>query len=247
MPTDSNETTGPAQRYGPPGRDPAERPRGAKPWLLIEAMPSAWVPLYANADPSGLEDDTDWPLGMAERAEARYAAEGYTFSGTAYAPGGGWEPTDADGNPRPPEGQFDGTYEGVFGNLQTVIWTNAAVLEDDLAAGKRPYPADGAEYLLDATGENAVWLPACWWRLVEHGAWKASDFDDDEDEEHWGWACACEVFAELQHDGWTPVRRLGAGYVERNEHFHGYKGDLTLYLIRRGLEPKPVPPIERDC
>ena len=111
----------------------------------------------------------------------------------------------------------------MFGKLQTVIWTNAGVLEGDLAAGKRPYPADGAEYLLDATGENAVWLPACWWRLVEHGAWKASDFDDDEDEEHWGMACACEVFAELQHDGWTPIRRLGTGYVERNEHFHGYK------------------------
>ena len=247
MRIDRNETIGPAQRYGPPGRDPAERPRGAKPWLLTGAMPSAWVPLYANADPSGLEDDTDWPLGMAERAEARYAAEGYAFSGTAYAPSGSWEPTDADGNPRSPEGQFDGTYEGVFGRLQTVIWTSAGVLEDDLAAGKRPYPADGAEYLLDATGENAVWLPACWWRLVEHGAWKASDFDDDEDEEHWGLACACEVFAELQHDGWTPVRRLGAGYVERNEHFHRYRGDLTLYLIRRGLEPKPVPPIERDC
>ena len=98
---DTNETTNVHTRYGPPGRDPAERPKGAKPWLLTEAMPSAWVPLYANADPSGLEDDTDWPLEMAEEAEARYAAEGYAFSGTACAPSGGWEPTDADGNTPP--------------------------------------------------------------------------------------------------------------------------------------------------
>ena len=80
-----------AQRYGPPGPDPAERPRGAKPWLLTEAMPAGWVPLYANADPSGLEDDTDSPLAMAERAEARYAAEGYAFGATARAPDGGRE------------------------------------------------------------------------------------------------------------------------------------------------------------
>ena len=243
---DTNETTNVPDRYGPPGRDSAERPKGAKRWLLTEAMPSAWVPLYANADPSGLEDDSDWPLEMAERAEARYAAEGYTFSGTTCTPDGGWEDTDADGNPRPPEEPFDDTYEGVFGTLQNVIWTNAAVLENDLAAGKRPYLADGAEYLLDATRENAVWLPACWWRLIEHGEWKASDFDDDEDEEHWGAACAREVLAGLHHDGWTPVRRLGNGYVERSEQFHGYKGELTLYLLRRELEPKPIPPIYRD-
>jgi len=156
-------------------------------------MPAAWATLYANADPSGLDDDD---IEAAERAEARYAAEGYTFSGTAYGPHDSIENTDAEGNPLDVH-EFDGAYEGVFGDLQTVIWANAEVLEADLAAGKRPHRIDGTEYLLDATAERAAWLPACWWRLIEHGSWKASDFDDDEDEERWGRECALEVFATL--------------------------------------------------
>ena len=242
----NKDTTGKPARYGPSGPDPAERPRGSKPWIVTEAMPSAWVTLYANADPSGMEDDTDWPIEMAERAEARYAAEGYAFSGTGYAPHGDWEASDAEGNPRPHQGEFDGTYEGTFGRLQTFVWSNSRVIEDDLAAGKRPYHADGAEYLLDAISEKAAWLPACWWRLIEHGEWKASDFDDDEDEEHWGFECAREVLASLSSNGWVPVRRLGNGYLERNERFRGYKSNLTLYLMRQSQEPRRVPPIERD-
>ncbi len=239
---ETTRTTDSPARYGPPGRDATERPPGTKPWIETEAMPAAWVPLYANADPSGLEDDD---IEAADRAEARYVAEGYTFSGTAYGPHATIEDTDADGNPLDIE-VCEGTYEGMFGNLQTLVWANAQVLAEDLAAGKRPYHVDDTEYLLDAGSEKATWLPACWWRLVEHGAWRASDFDDDEDEEHWGVDCAREAFAALFLEGWTPVRRLGNGYVERNERFRGYKGTLTLYLMRYSPERKQVPPIEQD-
>jgi len=155
------------------------------------------------------------------------------------------EDTDTEGNPLDVH-EFGGAYEGVYGDLQTLIWANTAVLEDDLAAGKRPYRIDETEYLLDATGEKIAWLPACWWRLIEHGAWKASDFEDDEDEEHWGHECALEVFATLYLEGWTPVRRLGNGYVERNERFHAYEGTLTPYLMRYSRERRHVPPIEQD-
>ena len=229
-------------RYGPPGRDPAERPADAKPWLQTEAMPTAWATLFANTDPSALEDDD---IEAAERAEARYAAEGYTFSGTTYGPHDAIESTNAEGNPLDVH-TFDGTYEGMFGDLQTLIWANAAVLDEDLAAGKRPHHIEGTEYLLDATTEDMRWLPACWWRLIEHGAWNTSDFDDDEDEERWGRECALEVFATLFLEGCTPVRRLGNGYVERNERFHGHKGDLAPYLMRYNRQRKEVPPITQD-
>ncbi len=237
-----NETTDAPARYGPPGPDPAQRPTGAKPWLVTEAMPAAWGPLFANADPSGLEDDD---VEAAERAEARYAAEGYTFSGTAYGPHDSIENTDAEGNPLDIH-ESSGTYEGMFGDLQTFVWANAEVLANDLAAGKRPYHVEGTEYLLDAENEEAIWLPACWWRLIEHGAWKATDFDDDEEEEHWGVECAREVLATPLPTGWRPVRRLGNGYLERNERFRGYKGALTLYVIQYKQGRLQVPEIERD-
>ena len=181
MQANANKTADAPARYGPAGRDPAERPANAKPWLETEAMPAAWATLYANADPSGLEADD---IEAAERAEARYAAEGYTFSGTAYGPHDSIENTDAEGNPLDVH-EFD-------------------------------------------------------------GAWKASDFDDDENEERWGRECALEVFATLYLEGWTPVRRLGNGYVERNETFHGHEGPLTPYLMRYKRERKQVPPIEQD-
>ena len=232
-------------RYGPPGRDPLQRPADEKPWLQTERMPSAWIPLFANADPSGLEGDTDWPVEAADREEALYAADGYTFSGTTYAPHDDWEGVDAEGRPRDPAEPMEAAYDGSFGHLETFVWANAGVLESDLAAGKRPYPCEGAEYLLDAASEKPAWLPAYWWRLIEHGEWKASDFDDDEDEEHWGRDCAVEVLESLAADGWTPVRRIGNGYVERQERYRGYEGTLTLYLLRRGSTPPPVPPSSR--
>ena len=242
MNRNSDKPTGAPARYGAPGRDPAERPPNARPWLQTEEMPAAWGPLFANADPSGLDDED---IEAAERAEARYAAEGYTFSGTAYGPHDTIENTDVEGRPLDVH-TFDGVYEGVFGDMQTLVWANAEVLEADLAAGRRPYHIDGAEYLLDAATEKTAWLPACWWRLVEHGAWKASDFDDEEEEERWGRECALEVFATLYIEGWTPVRRLGNGYVERNERFRGHEGELTPYLMRYGRERKEVPPIDQD-
>ena len=239
----SNETTNAPSRYGPAGRDPAERPPGAKPWLQTEAIPAAWVTLYANADPSGLEDGE---IEAAERTEAAYAAEGYVFSGTTYGPHDSLENTDGAGNPLDAH-QFTGTHEGMLGDMQTAVWANDKVLEADLAAGKRPYHFEGTEYLLDATEEKVIWLPACWWRLIEHGAWKASDFDDDE-EEHWSFECAREALAELFYGfgGWRPVRRLGNGYVTREERFRGHEGTLTLYLMRSETEPLRAPPIEED-
>ena len=235
-------TTVPA-RYGPAGRDPAERPRGSKPWIQTEAMFAAWAVLYANADPSGMEDEAD--LAAATRAEAAYAAEGYVFSGTTYGPHDTIENTDAEGNALDTH-VFGGKCHGVYGDLQNLVWANAEVLANDLAAGKRPHHVDGAEYLLDAENEEAVWLPACWWRLIEHGAWKASDFEDDEEEEYWGIDCAREVLATRFPTGWKPVRRLGNGYLERNERFRGYEGALTLYVVRHDQERLQVPPIERD-
>ena len=229
-------------RYGPAGRDPAERPPGDKPWIITETMPSGWVALYANADPSGIEDDD---VEAADRAEAAYVADGYTFSGVTYGPHDSIESTDSEG--RPLESQVsEGIHDGMFGNMQTLVWANSQVLEADLAAGRRPHHIDGTEYLLDATSEKTAWLPGCWWRLIEHGEWKASDFEDDEEEEHWGRDGAREALTTLFHEGWTPVRRLGNGYVERNERFHGYSGKLTLYLLRSGQGPRLVPPIERD-
>ena len=244
MQTNNNETASAPARYGPPGRDPAERPPNAKPWLQTEAMPAAWATLYANADPSGLDDDD---IEAAERAEARYAADGYVFSGTAYGPHDSIENTDAAGNPLEVH-VFTGWYEGILGDMQTAIWSNADVLEADLATGKRPHYIDGTEYLLDATEEKTAWLPACWWRLIEHGTWKASDFEDDDEEEHWGVECAREALAELFYgvSGWTPVRRLGNGYVERQDRFRGHEGTLALYLMRWSNERKQVPPIEQD-
>lgn len=242
MNMNSDKPTGAPARYGAPGRDPAERPPEARPWLQTEAMPAAWGPLFANADPSGLEDDD---IEAAERAEARYAAEGYTFSGMAYGPHDTIENTDKEGQPLDVH-TFDGVYEGVFGEMQTLVWANAEVLEGDLAAGKRPHHIDGTEYLLDAATEKTAWLPACWWRLVEHGAWRTSDFDNEDDEERWGRECALEVFATLRIDGWTPVRRLGNGYVERSERFRGHKGELAPYLMRYSRETKRIPPIEQD-
>ena len=237
-----DSTTVPS-RYGPAGRDPAERPRGSKPWIQTEAMFAAWAVLYANADPSGMENEAD--LAAATRAEAAYAAEGYVFSGTTYGPYDTIENTDVEGNPLDTH-VFGGTYDGVYGDLQNLVWANAEVLANDLAAGKRPCYFDGTEYLLDAEHEEAVWLPGCWWRLIEHGAWKADDFEDDEQEDHWNAECARDVLATLHESGWTPVRRLGNGYVERNERFRGHKGDLTLYLMRRGQQRIQVPPVQQD-
>lgn len=239
---ESNDTPTAPARYGPAGRDPAERPRGEKPWIRTEAMFATWAVLYANADPSGMEEAD---LAAATRAEAAYAAEGYVFSGTTYGPHDTIENTDVEGNPLDTH-VFGGRCDGTYGDLQNLVWTNEAVLENDLAAGKRPYHFDGTEYLLDATEEEARWLPACWWRLIEHGAWKSSDFDDDEDEERWGFECARDVLGTLFDAGWTPVRRLGNGYIERNERFRGYTGALTLYVVRRNRERLQAPPIERD-
>ena len=229
-------------RYGAPGRDSAERGANAKPWIQTEAMPAAWANLYANADPSGLEDGE---IDDAERVEAGYAAEGYTFSGSAYGPHDSIESTDDEGNPLDVH-RFEGRYNGLYGDLETVVWSNAAVLEEDLAAGKRPHRVDGTEYLLDANDEKVRWLPACWWRLIEHGEWRTSDFDYDEDEEHWGRECALDFFATLYRESWTPVRRLGNGYVEREGRFRGHNGTLTPYLMRYKPEVKEVPAIQQD-
>ncbi|MCY4056393.1 MAG: hypothetical protein OXG44_00180, partial [Gammaproteobacteria bacterium] len=87
---------------------------------------------------------------------------------------------------------------------------------------------------------------ACWWRLIEHGEWRTSDFDYEEDENGWGRECTLDFFATLYIDGWTPVRRLGNGYVEREGRFRGREGTLTPYLMRNKRESKEVPAIQQD-
>ena len=125
----------------------------------------------------------------------------------------------------------------MLGRLRRFVWTNANVLAADLAAGKKPYPADRTEYLLDSNTQDARWLPTGWKNLIEKGEWSNVDLDNDEEiEKRWGHARAVDVLNDLHRQGWKPVRELGVnghhrhGQIDENDA-NDYEGELSLYLL----------------
>ena len=224
-------------------RDPLLRPEGQKPLWRRAELPKEWLALAFNADPSGLDDEEEATARRTFHAE--FESRGYAITSAA----------GEDDEKAPPTEALDGRWNGLDAEGCTLEYLgyDPKILEAE--RDRRiycPHPVDGAEYLLDAKTEAAVWLPCNWTTVIEAGRWQHTPDDGDP------WTD--ETVAALgpaEYDRWRsletcrrPVRRLGTYPHVQTRRWNGRSVETTLWLVssapdceQRARWPEKAPPL----